>query len=148
MEDHTFLFLNNTYNSNSGNIYCDPLPFNTHIDDEFPLFGELSYNLGDFHRDKSKIENSSEILNKINKFEDTYYNNLKSFPNTDAKLHDKLILENNLNLIENTLPGFVICLMFRHNNTPISEDLIFELVLKNYNSLRKPNGSKYKVRLY
>ncbi len=99
MEDHSFIFLNNTHNSNIKNVYCDPLPLNSYIDEEYPIFGEINYNIFDFNKDKSKLENSSQILNKINKFEDTYYNNLKSFPNTEAKLHDKQILEKNLNLI-------------------------------------------------
>jgi hypothetical protein len=147
MEDHSFIFLNNTHNSNIKNVYCDPLPLNSYIDEEYPIFGEINYNIFDFNKDKSKLENSSQILNKINKFEDTYYNNLKSFPNTEAKLHDKQILEKNLNLIENTLPGFIICLMYRNNNIALDEEKIFEIVLKKYNDLRKPNGCKYKVSI-
>lgn len=144
MDDHSFLFINSL--NDDKDVYCDPLPFNSqyHRDEEYPIFNEMNYNIFN-SKDKALIDNSAEILSKIDKLQDTYYNNIISCPNTDAKLHDKQILEKNLNLIENTLPGFIICLMYRTNNTPLDEEMIFESVVKAYNNLRKPNGSKYKV---
>ena len=144
MEEQSFLFGNSE--NHTKNIYCDPLPFSNFENDEvYPFFNETNFNIFNLNYNKEKIENSTEILNKIDKFQDTYYNNIISCPNTDAKLHDKQILEKNLNLIENTLPGFIICFLYKNNNTPVDEETIFEKVLKNYNNLRKPNGSRYKV---
>ena len=154
MEDDSFFFFNNMnkYNNNvnivnSNNIEMDfdPLPFNTN-EEEFQIFGDLNYNTD--YNCIHKTDTTNQILNKINKFEDTYYNNIISLPNTDLNLHDKQILEKNLNLIENTLPGLLINFMYKNNNIPISETILFNLVLNKYNDLRKPNGTKYKVNVY
>ena len=152
MEDDSFFFFNNLtkYNNNANtnnNIEMDfdPLPFNTNAD-ELQIFGDLNYNI-DFSNGKHKTDTTSQILNKINKFEDTYYNNIINLPNTDMNLHDKQILEKNLNLIENTLPGCLINFLYKNNNVPISEMILFDLVLSKYNDLRKPNGTKYKVNV-
>jgi len=112
-------------------------------EEENILFGDKDYNI-DFATNKHKTESTNKILNKINKFEDTYYNNIINLPNTDAKLHDKQVLEKNLNLIENTLPGFLICFLHKNNNVPAPENFLFSLVSKQFSELRKPDGSKYK----
>ena len=135
---------NNNFNNNDNNIEMDfnSLPFNTN-EEEFQIFGDVNYNID---LSNCKPDNTNMILNKINKFEDTYYNNIISLPNTDMILHDKQILEKNLNLIENTLPGLLICFLYKNNNIPISEAILFNLVSNKYNDLRKPNGLKYKVK--
>ena len=157
MEDDSYFFFNsnnmNKYNNNPSyidnnqnniEIDFDPLPFNTN-EEEFQIFGNLNFDI-DFANSKHKPDNTNSILNKINNIEDTYYNNIISLPNTDMNLHDKQILEKNLNLIENTLPGLLICFMYKNNNVPISEVILFNIVSNKYYDLRKPNGSKYKVK--
>jgi len=135
---------NVTHDSNveMNNMSFDHLPFHLK-EEECKFFGDMDYNI-DFSTNKHKSESTNKILNKINKFEDTYYNNIISEPNTDAKLHDKQVLEKNLNLIENTLPGLLICFMYKINNIPVAENVLFNLVAKQFNNLRKPDGSKYK----
>lgn len=119
---------------------------NGNNNEDYNFFGDLTSNMN-FQSIKPKTDSTFQILNKLNKFEDTYYNNIIILPSTDAKLHDMRILEKNLNLIENTLPGLVICLMFRNKNLPINEMTLFSIVLSRYNDLRKLNGSKYKVKV-
>ncbi len=136
--------LNNDSNIEMNILPSDPLPFQNNVEDIFFL------NLPDnFHYVNSKQkaeEKTDRILDKINKFEDTYYNNIISLPNTDIKLHDKQLLAKNLNLIEKTLPGLIICYLFKNNNIPVPESTLYGLILKDFNELRKPNGTKYKVK--
>lgn len=136
--------LNNDSNIEMNIFPSDPLPFQNNIDDiSFLNLPDSCY----YINSKQKVEEKTDrILDKINKFEDTYYNNIISLPNTDVKLHDKQILAKNLNLIEKTLPGIIICYLYKNNNLPVAESILFGLVLKDFNELRKPNGTKYKVR--
>jgi len=145
--NNNIIINSNNINSNNNLInFDDILPFKTY-EEEYPIFSENNYDIfGNNNNNNNSIMHvdSNNILNKINKFEDTYYNNIKNFPNTEVALYDKNILEMNLNLIEKTLPGLIICLLYRNNNNPIEETKIYEIVSKSYGDLRKPNGSKYK----
>lgn len=134
----------NGHNAEMNPLNLDSLPLESN--DDLMIFGNLTYDIESAIQAKPKAESTFKILDKLNKFEDIYYNNIISFPGTDIKLYNKKILENNLNLIENTLPGLIICLLFKNNNNPIPEIYLLNIISSRFDELRKPNGSKYKVR--
>jgi hypothetical protein len=147
-EDEESIFFKNfdyDFNKGTNNIinYDEILPFR--IYDEEPIFAEINYNTNENSNNIEMHVDSNNILNKINKFEDTYFNNIKSTENED---NIKKIFEQNLILINKTLPGFIISLMHKTNNQPIDERDIYINVFQNYSELRKPNGTPYKGDIY
>lgn len=121
----------------------DPLPFVN--DDEDPFLKDIIFDFDEKSHKNKATAKTNQILDKLNKFEDTYYNNITSLPNTDVQLHDKQILIKNIHLIQNTLPGLLITFLLKNNNIPMPENILYGIAFKQYNELRKPNGSKYKV---
>ena len=118
------------------------------IDEKQHEKGDEKYNL--IPKDKSK-----EILDKIDLFENNYFHNT-IINEKENEIHidnsqnhnlNKCSFKYNLKIAENTLPGAIISYM--HNSGKLhSFDELIEYISPKFGSLKKSNGTMYKVNFY
>ncbi len=164
MEDD-FDFTNFNFNQEM-NIY-DELPFGNwsqqsnrkSSQDNFCDFFKINYTYSP--EVEKKYLQGEEIIEKINEFEQSYTNiihqSIIASPTQSndiqkiifLDLNDKIKgnLDSNLILAEGTLPGLLISIMFQKNE-PVSQNFLLEKIGNKFDTLRKLNGSKYKVSLF
>jgi hypothetical protein len=111
----------------------------------FIIFPEIQDPLFDNHK---HLMDQDQLLEKITKCEQNYNNiihsNMIASPTISVK--DKIAenFEMNMNMIEGTLPGLLISIMYKEN-TPVNENFLLSRIFSKFEDLRKVNGSKYNV---
>lgn len=115
-------------------------------------FDKLTSDMDMLNRKTHRFNSNENIYNlpinhhKINNIEYQIQSaNLKLNENGDIEENYVEEIRKNLKQCENTLPGYMITVMIKRGQ-PIPEDELYEMIMPKINDLRKPDGSKYKVR--
>jgi len=132
--------------------------FNSVLMDDINLHNDNNHYNDDKKYELKQNNKSKELIDRISLFETNYFNNnvekennINKCSNVDIlnghhdKFHEsKCHFKYNLKLAENSLPGAIINYM-HDTGRYLSLDEIIQFISPKFSSLRKSNGSMYKV---